>query len=116
MNTSALLAIAALCGITARRVCDHMCSRLRSRRRIEYLRYSINEANAHTMSGTAAPAPQTPTGPRPRPARSLIDTIGTGDRSIRISAPPLFSERQAAFTVHDHAASSGTALGGPTWW
>lgn len=116
MNAPALLAVAALCGVTARRLCDFVCSRLRSRRWIEYLRYSINEGNAHAIPGPTATAPQTPTGPRPRPARSLIDTIGTGDRSIRISGLPPFSERRAAFTVHDHAESRGTALGGPTWW
>jgi hypothetical protein len=116
MTTPVLLAVAALlCGITARRLCGYMCSRLRSRSCIEYLRNSINDANAYTIAGTAATAPQAPTGPRPRPAGPVLNTIAPGDRSIRISASPLFSEPWAAFSVQDHAGSSGTALGGPTW-
>lgn len=116
MSSPVLLAVAALlCGITARRLFGYLCSRLRSRRWIEYLRYSIKEANAHTIPGPAALGPLTLTSAGPRPAGWVLDTIGTGDRSLRVSASPLFSEPRAAFTAHGHAGSSGTAPGGPTW-
>lgn len=55
MSTPALLAVAALCGITAQRLCVQMRARLRSRRWIGYLRYSIGERNPHTIPGSSPP-------------------------------------------------------------